>query len=193
MARRRGCPAAVRRASRSPFSRWAARAAACWPTGSSRSPKRRVGTPNQLRCRALRSAPARRSTISRWRRSKDGADPVFALMPTPGDVDVVMASELMEAGRSVLRGLVTPDRTILIASTHRAFAVVEKQAPGDGIADPDVVDAGHRVRREKDHRVRHGGDGEGERKRHIGDDVWRACGLGAAAVRPRRVRGGDPR
>ena len=70
---------------------------------------------------------------------KDGVDPVFALMPTPGDVDVVMASELMEAGRSVLRGLVTPDRTTLIASTHRALAVSEKQAPGDGVGDPAVV------------------------------------------------------
>ena len=68
-----------------------------------------------------------------------GAEPVFALMPTPGDVDVVMAAELMEAGRSVLRGLVTPERTTLIASTHRAFAVAEKQTPGDGVADPAVV------------------------------------------------------
>ena len=71
--------------------------------------------------------------------SKDGVDPVFALMPTPGDVDVVMASELMEAGRSVLRGLVTPERTTLIASTHRALAVQEKQSPGDGVGDPAVV------------------------------------------------------
>jgi indolepyruvate ferredoxin oxidoreductase beta subunit len=39
----------------------------------------------------------------------------------------------------VLRGLVTPDRTTLIASTHRAFAVAEKSQPGDGIADPAVV------------------------------------------------------
>jgi indolepyruvate ferredoxin oxidoreductase beta subunit len=70
---------------------------------------------------------------------RDGARPVFALMPAPGDVDVVMASELMEAGRSVLRGLVTPDRTTLIASTHRAFAVAEKEAPGDGVGDPAVV------------------------------------------------------
>ncbi len=70
---------------------------------------------------------------------RDGVDPIFALMPTPGDVDIVMAAELMEAGRSVLRGLVTPDRTTLIASTHRALAVVEKQAPGDGVADPEVV------------------------------------------------------
>jgi indolepyruvate ferredoxin oxidoreductase beta subunit len=68
-----------------------------------------------------------------------GAQPVFALMPTPGDVDIVMASELMEAGRSVLRGLVTPERTTLIASTHRAFAVSEKVAPGDGVGDPAVV------------------------------------------------------
>ena len=71
--------------------------------------------------------------------TKDGVAPVFALMPTPGDVDVVMAAELMEAGRSVLRGLVTPERTTLIASTHRAFAVAEKQAPGDGVGDPAVV------------------------------------------------------
>ncbi len=70
---------------------------------------------------------------------RDGAQPLFALMPTPGDVDVVMASELMEAGRSVLRGLVTPERTTLIASTHRALAVVEKQSPGDGVGDPAVV------------------------------------------------------
>ena len=60
-------------------------------------------------------------------------------MPTPGDVDIVMASELMEAGRSVLRGLVTPEQTTLIASTHRAFAVAEKETPGDGVGDPAVV------------------------------------------------------
>ena len=70
---------------------------------------------------------------------RTGAEPVFALMPTPGDVDVVMASELMEAGRSVLRGLVTPAQTTLIASTHRAFAVAEKEKPGDGVGDPAVV------------------------------------------------------
>src|SRR6202161_2183514 len=71
--------------------------------------------------------------------AKEGAQPVFALMPAPGDVDVVLASELMEAGRSMMRGLVTPERTTLIASTHRAFAVAEKQSPGDGVADPGVV------------------------------------------------------
>ena len=70
---------------------------------------------------------------------KEGFQPVLSLMPMPGDLDLVLASELMEAGRSVLRGLVTPERTTLIASTHRAFAVAEKQTPGDGIGDPTVV------------------------------------------------------
>ena len=70
---------------------------------------------------------------------RNGVAPVFSLMPTPGDVDVVMAAELMEAGRSVLRGLVTPDKTTLIASTHRAYAVAEKEKPGNGVGDPFVV------------------------------------------------------
>jgi indolepyruvate ferredoxin oxidoreductase, beta subunit len=64
-----------------------------------------------------------------------GAAPVLALMPLPGDVDVVLASELMEAGRAVQRGLVTPDRTTLIASTHRVYAIAEKIALGDGRSD----------------------------------------------------------
>jgi indolepyruvate ferredoxin oxidoreductase, beta subunit len=66
---------------------------------------------------------------------RDGGQPVLALMPLPGDVDVVLASELMEAGRAVQRGLVTPDRTTLIASTHRVYAMSEKMAMGDGRAD----------------------------------------------------------
>ncbi len=61
-----------------------------------------------------------------------GAKPVLALMPMPGDVDVVVASELMEAGRAVQRGLVTPDRTTLIGSTHRVYSIAEKTAMGDG-------------------------------------------------------------
>jgi indolepyruvate ferredoxin oxidoreductase beta subunit len=65
--------------------------------------------------------------------------PVLSLMPSPGDVDIVLAAELMEAGRAIQRGFITPDRTTLIASTHRALAVVEKVAPGTGIADPSPV------------------------------------------------------
>ena len=58
--------------------------------------------------------------------------PVFALSPSPGDVDVLIAAEIMEAGRAAQRGFITPDRTVLIASTHRILAVAEKQVPGDG-------------------------------------------------------------
>jgi indolepyruvate ferredoxin oxidoreductase beta subunit len=70
---------------------------------------------------------------------KDGCAPILSLMPTQGEVDIVLATELMEAGRSILRGLVTPDRSTLIASSHRLYAVAEKQIPGDGIGDPEVV------------------------------------------------------
>src|SRR5256886_2151108 len=64
-----------------------------------------------------------------------GREPVLALMPMPGDVDVVLASELMEAARAVERGFVTPDRTLLVASTHRVFAMTEKIALADGRSD----------------------------------------------------------
>lgn len=68
-----------------------------------------------------------------------GRRPILALMPVPGDVDIVIASELMEAGRAIARGLVTPDRTTLIASSHRIFAIAEKSAMGDGVTDPARV------------------------------------------------------
>ncbi len=66
-------------------------------------------------------------------------DPVLALMPMPGDVDIVIAAELMEAGRAMLRGFVTPERTTLIASTHRDYAIAEKSAMGDGIASSENI------------------------------------------------------
>jgi len=69
------------------------------------------------------------------RARSDGQQPVLALMPLPGDVDIVLASELMEAGRAVQRGLVTADRTTLIASTHRVHSIAEKSAMGDGRVD----------------------------------------------------------
>src|SRR5580692_5762905 len=66
-------------------------------------------------------------------------EPVFALMPVPGEVDVVIASELMEAGRAVQRGLVTPERTTLIASTHRVYSMTEKTAIADGQVDSEKL------------------------------------------------------
>ncbi len=74
-----------------------------------------------------------------------GKRPVLALMPVPGEVDVVVASELMEAARAIQRGLVTPDRTSLIASTHRVYSMTEKTAIGDGRVDTDKLVAAGRA------------------------------------------------
>lgn len=72
--------------------------------------------------------------------------PVPALMPTPGDVDLVIASELMEAGRAIQRGLVTPDRTTLVTSLHRVYSMTERTALGDGRVD--AVELGKAARSE---------------------------------------------
>lgn len=68
-----------------------------------------------------------------------GKPPALAMMPTPGDVDLVVAAELMEGGRAIQRGLVTPNRSTLISSSHRSYAVGEKAARGNGIADSNKV------------------------------------------------------
>jgi indolepyruvate ferredoxin oxidoreductase beta subunit len=64
-----------------------------------------------------------------------GRAPVLAMMPVPGEVDVVIASELMEAARAVQRGLVSRDVTTLIASSHRVYSMTERTALGDGRLD----------------------------------------------------------
>lgn len=71
-----------------------------------------------------------------------GSMPVMALSPVPGEVDVVLASELMEAGRALQRGLVSPARTTFIASTHRVYSMTERTAMGDGRVDADKLIAG---------------------------------------------------
>lgn len=66
------------------------------------------------------------------RSSLHGLEPVLSLTPNPGDVDIVAASELVEAGRVLQGGFVNSQRTVLLASTHREYAVSEKSAMGDG-------------------------------------------------------------
>jgi indolepyruvate ferredoxin oxidoreductase beta subunit len=68
-----------------------------------------------------------------------GAQPILALTPTPGDIDVVIASELVEAGRALQNGLVTPARTTLIASTSRVYAIGERSAMADGRFDSERI------------------------------------------------------
>ncbi|HEX5764571.1 MAG TPA: indolepyruvate oxidoreductase subunit beta family protein [Woeseiaceae bacterium] len=69
----------------------------------------------------------------------EGRPPVFAQYPVPGDVDIVIASELAETGRALEKGFVTPNITTLIASSHRDYAISEKTALGDGIMDLQPV------------------------------------------------------
>ena len=76
--------------------------------------------------------PARRDALG-------GREPVMSLTPNPGNVDIMVASELMEAGRALQNGYVSPDRTTLIASTHRIYATVEKMQMGDGRFDSTKI------------------------------------------------------
>ncbi len=69
----------------------------------------------------------------------NGRRPVLALVPGVGDIDVAVASELLEAGRTVANGFVTPERTHVIASLSRHYAMDEKTAVGDGRFDDDTL------------------------------------------------------
>ena len=73
-----------------------------------------------------------------------GPEPVFSLYPTPGDVDVIVASELLEAGRTIEMDYASPDHTTLVASTHRLFSIAEKSVPGDGIYPREALEAAAR-------------------------------------------------
>ena len=75
-----------------------------------------------------------------------GRSPVFSLTPSPGNVDIMVASELIEAGRAMQNGYVSPERTILVSSTHRIYATIEKMQMADGRFDSArVVDAGRQL------------------------------------------------
>ncbi len=78
--------------------------------------------------------------------AENGRRPVMSLSPAPGEVDIVAATELLEAGRCILSGFVSPDRTSLIASTHRVYTTHEKMAMGDGRFDPETL---HKAAKER--------------------------------------------
>ena len=68
--------------------------------------------------------------------------PVLGLYPVAGHVDLVIASELLEAGRLLSGGFVSADRTALIASTSRTLTTAEKMALGDGrVSSERLLDA----------------------------------------------------
>ncbi len=74
------------------------------------------------------------------------SEPVMSIFPTPGEVDVVIASELMESGRAIQRGFSTADRTTLITSTNRVYSIDEKVALGDGrVDDTKLIEAARKA------------------------------------------------
>ncbi len=79
-------------------------------------------------------------------RDAQGRSPVFALTPVPGQIDYVVASELVEGSRAARQGYATPDRTEFVSSTHRVFLIQEKMAMGDGRLDPVDLEAAVRTR-----------------------------------------------
>ena len=68
-----------------------------------------------------------------------GAQPVMDLFPGVGDIDLMVATELLETARAIERGFVNPERTTLIASTHRVYSMLEKTAMGDGRVDGERI------------------------------------------------------
>lgn len=78
-----------------------------------------------------------------------GRTPVMSLSPVPGCLDLLVASELLEAVRVIQNGFVSPQRTRLVCSTHRTLTTFEKLAPGDGRYDSArLLEVAHRHSRE---------------------------------------------
>ncbi len=67
------------------------------------------------------------------------AAPILALNPAPGEVDILLATELLEAARTVQAGFVTPSRTLVVAADRRVYATDEKVAMTDGRAGQDQL------------------------------------------------------
>lgn len=63
---------------------------------------------------------------------REAPPPVLALTPLPGRIDVLVCAELLEAARMLERGMVTPNRTAVVASSHRVYTTREKMNTGDG-------------------------------------------------------------
>ena len=61
-----------------------------------------------------------------------GRTPVFGLSPVAGALDALVSSELLETARQTALGMVSKDRTRVIASHDRTLTTLEKMQPTDG-------------------------------------------------------------
>jgi indolepyruvate ferredoxin oxidoreductase beta subunit len=71
--------------------------------------------------------------------------PIFSLYPVPGALDVLLAPEFLEVGRSIELGFPSPGRTTIIASTHRLYSIHEKIVTGHGIYPIEKLQAAARA------------------------------------------------
>ena len=62
-------------------------------------------------------------------------------VPRIGDLDVLLAPELLEVGRAIEAGFPSPARTTIVASTHRLYSIHEKMAAGDGVYPAEELKA----------------------------------------------------
>jgi indolepyruvate ferredoxin oxidoreductase beta subunit len=73
------------------------------------------------------------------------AAPILGLAPVPGRVDILVCAELLEAARMLERGMSTPSRTTVVASTHRVYTTREKMSAADGRFDGERIVAAVRA------------------------------------------------
>ena len=69
----------------------------------------------------------------------NGSKPILALYPCPGEIDIAITTELLEAGRAIEQGYVSADRTALITSTHRDYSIGEKVQSGSNFYDSTAI------------------------------------------------------
>ena len=101
----------------------------------------------------------------------------------------MVASELLEAGRAMQNGYVSPERTTLIASTHRIYATVEKMQMADGRFDSERVLEARQAAREARGAVRHAQARAGKRHGDQRGAVRRHGRQRRAAAAARSLRG----
>jgi indolepyruvate ferredoxin oxidoreductase, beta subunit len=70
-----------------------------------------------------------------------GRRPVFGLYAVPGGVDLLVGTELLEVARQAGAGMVSPERTAVIASTRRTLTTAEKMPLADGRVENEQLAA----------------------------------------------------
>jgi indolepyruvate ferredoxin oxidoreductase beta subunit len=70
-----------------------------------------------------------------------GRRPVFSLYPVPGELDLLVSSELLETARQIGLGLATAQRTCIVSSSARTLTTLERMQLGDGRLDGEPLTA----------------------------------------------------